>query len=247
MRLAIAALAAALPLAGTSAPAQDAAGTVENKAETATGSASAPAKPTEPRPRNQQLLDLLNELVRPRDTAVPAATAPAPVDPVTTPGATAPAPGPAGATAPAAAPTPPLGGQTQPSPAPPRPGAAAEPVRPVETSPAPAPASPARPVEAAPRDAAVPATAAAEDLAAAAEPDSPGSATARWLLLAAAAAAASVIHLRRTRRIARTRAALALEPRLDLAAGASTLTGLSLATPPLAIRARLEPSGASGG
>ena len=60
-------------------------------------------------------------------------------------------------------------------------------------------------------------------------------------LLAALAANAAAIFLRiqRARRIARTRAALVLTPRIDFSAGASAIHGLSLASPPLAIRARL--------
>jgi hypothetical protein len=55
----------------------------------------------------------------------------------------------------------------------------------------------------------------------------------------AAVAAATVMRVRRTRRIERTRATLVLTPRIDLMAGASAIHGLSLASPPLAIRARL--------
>ena len=59
-------------------------------------------------------------------------------------------------------------------------------------------------------------------------------------LLAAAVVAAGAYHWRRTRQIARTRAALSLNPSLDLAAGPCSLNGLALAGPPLAIRARLD-------
>ena len=55
----------------------------------------------------------------------------------------------------------------------------------------------------------------------------------------AAIAAATIMRVQRARRIERTRAVLVLTPRLDLAAGASAIHGLSLAGPPLAIRARL--------
>jgi len=47
------------------------------------------------------------------------------------------------------------------------------------------------------------------------------------------------MRVQRARRIERTRAALVVTPRLDLAAGTSSIRGLSLASPPLAIRARL--------
>lgn len=55
----------------------------------------------------------------------------------------------------------------------------------------------------------------------------------------AALAAALILRIQRARRIERTRAALVLTPRIDLAAGASSIRGLSLASPPLTIRARL--------
>jgi hypothetical protein len=55
----------------------------------------------------------------------------------------------------------------------------------------------------------------------------------------AALAAATAMRVQRARRIERTRAALVVTPRLDLAAGASSIRGLSMGRPPLAIRARL--------
>jgi hypothetical protein len=55
----------------------------------------------------------------------------------------------------------------------------------------------------------------------------------------AALAAATAMRVQRARRIERTRAALVVTPRLDLAAGASSIRGLSMGSPPLAIRARL--------
>lgn len=65
-----------------------------------------------------------------------------------------------------------------------------------------------------------------------------------WLaVLAVIVVLAGANHLRRMRRIARTRAALALSPRLDLDGGAGSISGLSLAAPPLSIRARLAPAG----
>jgi hypothetical protein len=48
----------------------------------------------------------------------------------------------------------------------------------------------------------------------------------------------------RARRIARTRGALSLDPRLDLAEGACAVRGGSLACPPMTIRTRLEFAGA---
>ena len=64
-----------------------------------------------------------------------------------------------------------------------------------------------------------------------------------WLLLgliAAAAIAATSVGVQRARRIARTRAALSLEPRFEMRAGTGSASGLALAGPPLAIHARLD-------
>jgi hypothetical protein len=68
-----------------------------------------------------------------------------------------------------------------------------------------------------------------------------------WLflaLLAAAAAMAGTVAWQRMRRIAHTRAALSLDPRLDLAEGSCSVAGGSLASPPMSIRTRLEFAGA---
>ena len=87
----------------------------------------------------------------------------------------------------------------------------------------------------------------AETPPAAAEPETPAS----WwsgltvpllAILAAIFVLAGAHRLRRMRRIARTRAALALSPRLDPVAGASSISGLSLVAPPLSIRMRLTPA-----
>ncbi len=66
-----------------------------------------------------------------------------------------------------------------------------------------------------------------------------------WLLLAllaaaAAAAIAAATALSRARQIARTRAALSLDPRLDLAEGSCSTGKLALTCPPMSIRTRLE-------
>lgn len=250
MRLAIAALGAAMLLTGTASRAQDAAGTVENKAaagaEQTDTSVQSPVRPAEPKPRNL-LLDVLNQLIGPQGSPT-AAPAPATAEPVPAPVATAPTPaGPGAATGATAAPSIPRAVAAQPSPAPSRPGAGVEPPGRVEPTAEPAAANPARPGEPDPRPAAVSDFAAGAEEASAAEPvDGPARPTAGaalWVLLgllAAAAIAASAVRVRRTRRIARTRAALALEPRLDASAGASSLSGLSFACPPLAIRARLD-------
>ncbi|MBA2466192.1 MAG: hypothetical protein H0V46_01125, partial [Sphingomonas sp.] len=60
------------------------------------------------------------------------------------------------------------------------------------------------------------------------------------LLLAAAAAIAAGAGLSRARRLGRTRAALSIDPRLDLGEGSCVVGGGSLACPPMSIRARLE-------
>ena len=59
-------------------------------------------------------------------------------------------------------------------------------------------------------------------------------------LIAAAVIAAASVGVQRARRIARTRAALSLEPRLDMPAGAGSASGITLAAPQLVIRARLD-------
>ena len=66
-----------------------------------------------------------------------------------------------------------------------------------------------------------------------------------WLVLAlfAAAIVAASAYARRARQISRTRAALALHPSLDLMAGSWSSSGLALAGPELAIRARLDDGG----
>jgi hypothetical protein len=59
-------------------------------------------------------------------------------------------------------------------------------------------------------------------------------------LLAAIVIAATALYPRRARQIARTRAALSLNPSLDPLAGAFSASGLALAGPSIAIRARLD-------
>ena len=70
-----------------------------------------------------------------------------------------------------------------------------------------------------------------------------------WLvlgLIAAAAAAGAAMHMRHRRRIARTRAALSLDPSLDLGAGAFSIGGLAPAGLPFTIRARLATEAPGG-
>jgi hypothetical protein len=62
-------------------------------------------------------------------------------------------------------------------------------------------------------------------------------------LLAAAAAVAVAAGWSRARQIGRTRAALSLEPRLDLAEGSCSHSGFALACPPMSIRTRLDFAG----
>lgn len=239
----LAALTFALLLASAPLRAQDAAGTPQNKATAAEPATAAPTVPAETKPRQQLFLDLLEELVRPRPAPVDNAVAPAPAGtPAPAPVSTAPAPAPAGpadtptavsqprADSPAALPLPVPA--TAPDPAPPPATVVEPPVRSEASRPAAAETNP-RPVPEEPP----------------AEPDR-AFPSVGWALLglaAAAALAASLARLRSMRRIARTRAALALKPRLDASAGAASLRGLALAAPPLAIRARLDWPGARNG
>ena len=257
MRLAIAVLAAALLLVGTQSRAQDAAGTIDNKAAAAEAGTvpvePAVRPPAEPKPRTQFLLDMLNELVRPRPAPVADSAAPAPSGAVPPGGSTVPVPaGPAAAgtvTVPGGVPR---DVKAEPSPVAPRPVAAIEPVPDVPAVAEPAGAaidSPAAPPPAptGPPQLAAEETDAADATTAQAGPFRGAIGWPLLALLVAAAGVASALHLRRTRRIARTRAALALEPRFDLSAGACAFTGLSLACPPLAIRTRLDLGETRGG
>jgi hypothetical protein len=63
------------------------------------------------------------------------------------------------------------------------------------------------------------------------------------IALVLAAVAAATAYARRARQISRTRAALSLHPSLDLMAGSCSSSGLALAGPSLAIRARLDDGG----
>lgn len=59
------------------------------------------------------------------------------------------------------------------------------------------------------------------------------------LLAVLVTSGAAALHWRRRVRLARTRAALTLDPRIDYAAGACSTAGLSFAAPPVSIRAYL--------
>ena len=264
MRPAIFAFTAALLLTGaTIVQAQDATGTPGNSGAIASQSAPAPGKVgiqpgISPKLRKKLLQDLLNAIAPPRPTAaapapaLPTSTTQPAVTPSGTPGAVTvnpvpPPPRPAATTVPRPRPI------VQPArPTPARPDPRAAPAAPIEQSPTLSPV--AAPAEPAP---AIEPPIAAAPTPAVAEPDQPIPAPARAIFaartllllgfLAVAAAAAAVMHWQRTRRIERTRAALALKPRIDLSAGASSVSGLSLASPPLAIRARLVQPGMPGG
>lgn len=253
MRPAIAALAAAVLIAGVgSVQAQEPAGTAQGTGTAAAQPESASGKPSvgiqSPKLTPKLLIDTLNMLTRPRPRAPADMAAPTPAAPAAAPAAVTPAP--------AVVATPavviPRDVNPQPSPAPPRTEAVAEPSRPVRPVAEPAPATPVvQPAEPVSTPPAGPAAVAVSEPAAnpapvpvaTAEVATPILGATIWLLLgllAAAGAAAAVVGWQHARRIARTRAVLALKPRLDLAAGATSLGGLALAGPPVAIRARLD-------
>jgi len=248
MRPVIAAFTAVLILTGTGVRAQDKTGTAAESGAVPADAGSAPGKPAigidRPKLTPKMVIDAFNVLTQPRPGAAADSAAPAPAGPAVV--AAAPAPTtPAGATGVATTPAlaPAAGQPSQAVPRPitttaPRPAASAVlPLRPQVEPARPAPAArpaPGAAPEVTPPTAALPIPSAA--------PASFMVGTAAWLLiglLAAAAVAGSVVRVRRTRRLGRTRAALTLKPRLDLSAGASSLSGLSLASPPFAIRARL--------
>ena len=228
-----------------------------------------------PKLRKKLLQDLLNAIAPPRPVAAvpapvgpivttpPAATpggtpgavtvtpVPPPPRPATgvalTPAVTVPAPRPATTTVPRPRPI------VQPArPTPARSDPRAAPAAPIEPSPLPPPvAAPVKPAPAiAPPIAASPTPVVVEPVQPIPAPTRANLSARTVLLLgllAAAAVAAAVMHWQRTRRIERTRAAFALKPRIDLSAGACSIHGLSLASPPLAIRARLVQPGMPGG
>jgi len=244
--------------------AQEPAGTAQGTGTAAAQPESASGKPSvgiqSPKLTPKLLIDTLNMLTRPRPRAPADMAAPTPAAPAAAPAAVTPAsaePAPSAVTpAPAVVATPavviPRDVNPQPSPAPPRTEAVAEPPRPVRPVAEPAPATPVvQPAEPVSTPPAGPAAVAVSEPAAnpapvpvaTAEVATPILGATIWLLLgllAAAGAAAAVVGWQHARRIARTRAVLALKPRLDLAAGATSLGGLALAGPPVAIRARLD-------
>jgi len=165
-------------------------------------------------------------------TPAPPAAKPAAVAPVAVPRAAPPRP------VPSTKPPPPV------EPAPASPVAAAVPQPP--SPPVPEPAEPAVPAPeppitiSQPPDTSAPASTPAEPpgyfLAA-------GTLLPLIALLAALAAIAAGLSFSRARRVARTRAALSLSPRLDIPRGDFSLGGLALAGPSVAIRAWLDGAG----
>lgn len=253
-----------------SAQAQVPGGAAGNSEPVATQASPVPGQPDvrpagRPKLRDQLLQGAINVLLNPRPRPAPPQTEPAPLEPepaaiepvievpaVVAVEPTPPAPRPAAivpktpTVATVAVPRPTVA-PTKPTPAiPPAPNAASP--TPIEPTPPPPPVT--ETVDPAPQAAepvaAEPSPVVVETVdpipAPVTEPDRP-SESSNWLLLGLLVAAATVavaVQWRRVRQIARTRAALSLNPSLDLTAGAGSLNGLALAAPPLAIRARLD-------
>ncbi len=133
---------------------------------------------------------------------------------------------------------------------PPTPRPAVEPTTP-EPAPAPLPVEPA-PIVAPPVVAATVAAPPPAPVEPAPTPilaPQPAAPVGLWLLLAlvAAAIAAATAYARRARQISRTRAALSLNPSLDLMAGSCSASGLAFAGPPISVHARLDDGGTRNG
>lgn len=221
-----------------------------------------------PRPKRNRLIDVIKAIAPPLIEAASSRPspqnepAPQPVVliPPAEPAATVPAPSEAGTAIVLPPPSRPRPPQAEPRPSAPRqlPAAVAPrpaspvdrpaprpPLAPPDETLAPLPPAPAPPIA----EASLPPPPVARTVPPPApdEPETPGS----WWsglpvsllgMLALIAALVGAHRLRRMRRIARTRAALGVSPRLDAAAGASSISGLSLVAPPLSIRARLAPA-----
>ena len=243
--------------------AQDASGVATNSVSPA-GTAPVAAPP--PRPRvGKALQTILDAINPPRPAAVAPAPKAEPVTPVVTPSPALP-----GGTPVAIVPASPVVAPVKPRPRPVRPTPrtiAAETPPPVhaavkpESKPLPPPVIdaplPAPPpiAEAAPPPIVAATPPPVAEIAPAPSPVAAPVTLARgppaWLLLLiatlAAAAAVGLARWRRVRRIARTRAALALSPRIDWGAGAAEPQGFSLAGPAVTIRARVEWGEATNG
>jgi hypothetical protein len=262
MKLAIAGLTLALLFAapayaqdGTATPDKSTAATRPNDSKPgASGQSSVGVDAPKIDPK--LIIDVFKHLTRPRprpapppaplpvEPAKPVVAAPALVPPrtvVTPPSKAVPTAAPAAAAPKVVKPRPtplsPPATKAPPTPAPiaiAEPAAPVEPViaRPVVPAPAPAPVTPVRESSTAAPAPALPAQRNASLLS-----------QRPWLLLALLAAAAAIAAATvwsRARRIGRTRAALSLEPRLDLAEGSCSADGLALACPPMSIRTRLD-------
>lgn len=266
----IAALAASFLLVGiASAHAQVPGGAAENSEPVATQASPVPGGPDvrpagRPKLRDQLLQGAINVLLNPRPRPAPPQIAPVPVEPepaaieppmevpaVVAVEPTPPVPRPAAivpktpAVATVAAPRPTVApAKATPTP---RPAPNAASPTPIEPTPPPPPVTePADPAPQAEPVAAEPSPVVVETEdpipTPLPEPARP-SENSNWLLLGLLVVAATVavaVQWRRVRQIARTRAALSLNPSLDPTAGDSSLNGLALAAPPLAIRARLD-------
>lgn len=253
------ALAAGLLLATGPALAQVADGTTEGTATQPREPAAKPGTVNQPKADPKLLIDLFNRLTRPRQPAPPPLSAPMPAEPAA-PVAADPLPEPA----PMAIPVPPRRRQPPATEAP----VSRDPKAAPSAVPQPAPparlATPAAPPEPTIVEAPEPAAAAVPPARIApvapvhptgvAEPAQPPPqrtalllSQSGWIILALLlilAAAVGAAAWNRARRIARTRAALSLEPRLDLADGSCSVGGGGLACPPMSIRTRLEFAGA---
>ena len=255
---------AALMLLGT-APAE--AHEVDPAQQRVTGAAQ-PREPTgrpgadAPKVDPKLVIDVLNLLTQPRQPAPPPPAILQPVEPAA-PVIGTPAPEPPASaipppprSRPVASPAPATAVPLNPRPAPPSaatpPPNPAAPAEPASTGavaeeippPMPAPVEAVTPVATPPEP--VPRAASPEPTAVPASQRSASMLESRWLLLALLAAAATIAGAaawNRARRLARTRAALSLEPRLDLSDGTCSLEGLALAGPPVSIRTRLEFAG----
>ena len=260
MKLAIASLTVAL-LCAAPAYAQDGTATPDK------GTATAPPTDSKPGASGQSgvgvntpkidpklIIDVFKHLTKPRPRPAPPPAAPLPVEPaepvvaapapVPPPAVVTPPPRPVPAAAPAAVAAPVVKPRPAPPPAvkaprPPAPVAVAVPVGPAEpviaTPVEPPPPPPVTPV----REASAPVPAPPLPI----QRNASLLSQSQWLLLALLAGAGAIAAApawSRARRIGRTRAALSLDSRLDLAEGSCSTGGLALACPPMSIRTRLD-------
>jgi hypothetical protein len=262
----LATFAAAIVLVGP-ASAQSQAGATGDSGVIETQAYPAPREPDDhpadtPKVRDQLLQGAINVLLQPRPKRKPPEAAPPPImvipdpppviaPPFEAPAEVTPEPTPPSlpasvaatpAATPAAVPRPAIT-PAKPVPAP----RAEEPaaLNPAAPPPVVEPSQPALPVAVSPRPA--PPLPVVEPAAPVAnpvpEPVEPATDKYVWLLLgllAAIVTASAALYIRRARQLARTRAALSLSASLDPTTGTFAASGLALASPPLAIRARLD-------